>query len=67
LNDTHLDCFIYGDRDIYRPGDSIHMNTIVRTEDWKVMKDVPYEGESAFAFWERIPVIQENSGCSRVI
>ena len=40
-NDAHLDAFIYGDRDIYRPGDSVHMNTIVRTEDWKVMKDVP--------------------------
>ncbi|MFI5134279.1 MAG: alpha-2-macroglobulin, partial [Chitinophagales bacterium] len=41
LNDAHLDCFIYGDRDIYRPGDSVHMNTIIRTEDWQVMKDVP--------------------------
>jgi len=40
-NDAHLDAFIYGDRDIYRPGDSVHVNTVVRTEDWKVMKDVP--------------------------
>lgn len=40
-NDAHLDAFIYGDREIYRPGDSVHMNTVVRTEDWKVVKDVP--------------------------
>src|SRR5262249_16781369 len=40
-NDAHLDAFIYGDREIYRPGDSIHVNTVVRTEDWKVLKDIP--------------------------
>lgn len=43
MNDAHLDCFIYGDRDIYRPGDSIHFNTIIRTEDWQVVKDVPFK------------------------
>ncbi|MCY7409026.1 MAG: alpha-2-macroglobulin family protein [Chitinophagales bacterium] len=40
-NDANLDGFIYGDREIYRPGDSVHVNTVIRTNDWKVMKDIP--------------------------
>jgi uncharacterized protein YfaS (alpha-2-macroglobulin family) len=40
-NPAQLDAFIYGDRDIYRPGDSVHINTIIRTTDWKIQKDVP--------------------------
>jgi hypothetical protein len=43
MNDARLDCFIYSDRDIYRPGDSIHFNTIIRTEDWQVVRDVPFK------------------------
>lgn len=41
MNDAHLDAFIYGDREIYRPGDSVHVNTILRTDDWKILKDIP--------------------------
>ncbi|HUM46995.1 MAG TPA: MG2 domain-containing protein, partial [Chitinophagales bacterium] len=40
-NPAHLDAFMYGDRDIYRPGDSVHVNTVIRTTDWKIQKDVP--------------------------
>ncbi|MGB3075492.1 MAG: MG2 domain-containing protein, partial [Chitinophagales bacterium] len=40
-NDAHLDAFLYGDRDIYRPGDSIHVNAVIRTADWKIQKEVP--------------------------
>lgn len=40
-NDAGLDAFLYGDRDIYRPGDSVHVNAVVRTTDWKILKDVP--------------------------
>jgi uncharacterized protein YfaS (alpha-2-macroglobulin family) len=40
-NEAHLDAFIYGDRDIYRPGDSVHVNTILRTTDWKIQQDAP--------------------------
>ncbi|TGD83126.1 alpha-2-macroglobulin family protein [Hymenobacter wooponensis] len=27
--------FLYGDRDLYRPGDTIQTNTVIRTEDWQ--------------------------------
>ena len=35
------DVFIYTDRDIYRPGDTLYFNSIVRTFDWQAVKDVP--------------------------
>lgn len=41
LNDIPYDAFIYGDRDLYRPGDVIHLNTVVRTPDWKTVAGLP--------------------------
>ncbi|MCX6233365.1 MAG: MG2 domain-containing protein [Bacteroidetes bacterium] len=35
------DVFLYGGRDIYRPGDTVYFNTIVRTMDWKTERDIP--------------------------
>lgn len=35
------DVFVYGDRDLYRPGDTAHINTIMRTSRWEVVKDIP--------------------------
>lgn len=34
-------CFIYGDREIYRPGDSVFVNSIVRSKDWKPASGLP--------------------------
>ncbi|MFC6998898.1 alpha-2-macroglobulin family protein [Rufibacter roseus] len=38
---TPYDAFIYGDRDLYRPGDTVHVNTVVRTQDWKTVAGLP--------------------------
>ncbi|RLD68817.1 MAG: alpha-2-macroglobulin family protein, partial [Bacteroidetes bacterium] len=35
------DAFIYGDRDIYRPGETVHISTIIRDENWKVPGQIP--------------------------
>ncbi len=35
------DAFIYGDRDIYRPGETIHIATIIRDENWKAPAELP--------------------------
>ncbi len=40
-NSSGYDAFIYGEREIYRPGDTIHMNTVVRNQEWKPLKDAP--------------------------
>ena len=40
-NTSGYEAFIYGEREIYRPGDTMHMNTVVRTRDWQPLKDAP--------------------------
>ncbi len=40
-DNVNYDVFIYGDRDLYRPGDTAHINTIVRTPRWEVVRDIP--------------------------
>ncbi len=40
-DNVNYDVFIYGDRDLYRPGDTANINTIVRTPRWEVVRDIP--------------------------
>lgn len=40
-NATGQFAFLYGDRDLYRPGETVHLNTVVRDESWKPVADVP--------------------------
>ncbi|WP_428668491.1 alpha-2-macroglobulin family protein [Runella sp.] len=40
-NASGFEAFIYGDRDIYRPGETIHFNTVVRQQNWKSVGEVP--------------------------
>ncbi|MFD2718266.1 alpha-2-macroglobulin [Hymenobacter monticola] len=34
-NAAHYQAFLYGDRNLYRPGDTVRTNAVIRTEDWK--------------------------------
>ncbi|MCL2040456.1 MAG: MG2 domain-containing protein [Bacteroidales bacterium] len=36
-----FDVLMYGDRDLYRPGDSVHVNAIVRNWNFETVKDIP--------------------------
>ncbi len=38
---SEFDVFIYGDRKLYRPGDSVYANTIVRTLNWETPSSIP--------------------------
>lgn len=40
-NATGLQAFIYGERNMYRPGETIHLNTVVRNEQWQPVPKVP--------------------------
>jgi len=40
-NNIDYDVFIYGDRKLYRPGDSVFINTISRTIDWETAANIP--------------------------
>ena len=40
-NPTGFDAFVYGDRDIYRPGETIHFNTVIRSQTWQPASEIP--------------------------
>ncbi len=40
-NSTGLQAFLYGDREAYRPGETLHFNTIVRDSKWNAVTKVP--------------------------
>ena len=40
-NAPGLQAFIYGDRDLYRPGETIHFNTVIRNSKWEPVADLP--------------------------
>ena len=41
LNAANYDAYIYAERDIYRPGETIHLNSIVRTNEWNLPGEMP--------------------------
>ncbi|WP_337044099.1 alpha-2-macroglobulin family protein [Emticicia sp. 17c] len=40
-NASGYDAFVYGDRDIYRPGETINFNTVVRDSKWASAENIP--------------------------
>ena len=40
-NSTGLDAFIYGERDIYRPGERINFSVLIRDAQWESPGDIP--------------------------
>lgn len=40
-NPSGYEAFYYSEREIYRPGDTLHYNVIFRDREWKPVKDIP--------------------------
>lgn len=40
-NSAGLQAFIYGERELYRPDETMHLRTIVRDRDWQPLKGIP--------------------------
>ncbi|MFD2932421.1 alpha-2-macroglobulin family protein [Spirosoma flavum] len=40
-NKSGFDAFVYGDRNIYRPGETIHFNTVIRSQAWQSVGEIP--------------------------
>lgn len=40
-NSSGYQAYLYGERNLYRPGETIHLNTIVRDQKWKVPGQIP--------------------------
>jgi uncharacterized protein YfaS (alpha-2-macroglobulin family) len=41
FNEANLDAYIYGDREIYRPGETLNFNTVIRTNNWETPSEIP--------------------------
>lgn len=41
INSTGLDAYIYGERDIYRPGERVNFSVIIRDLQWKSPGEIP--------------------------
>ncbi len=41
LNALNYDVFVYGDRNLYRPGDSVFVNVLVRNKQWQTVDQMP--------------------------
>ncbi len=35
------EAFLYGDRNIYRPGETVYFNTIIRKQNWETVGEIP--------------------------
>ncbi|RYY54030.1 MAG: alpha-2-macroglobulin family protein [Chitinophagaceae bacterium] len=40
-NPSGLDAFVYSERDMYRPGETLHFSTVIRDKQWKSPGDLP--------------------------
>lgn len=40
-NSSGMQAFLYGDREIYRPGENVYVQTIVRNESWMPVSELP--------------------------
>ncbi len=48
INDQNYDLYLYGERDLYRPGETIHMAGIVRQFNWKKPESFPIKAKLSY-------------------
>ncbi|HEY2347976.1 MAG TPA: MG2 domain-containing protein [Puia sp.] len=60
LNATGLDAFIYPERDIYRPGETIHYSVIVRDYSWKSPGEIPVKLKFLFPNGKELKSFRKN-------
>lgn len=58
---TGLDVFIYGDRNIYRPGEKVYFNTIVRNNKWEAQADIPLKVKLIMPNGKEYSAIRKNT------
>jgi alpha-2-macroglobulin len=44
-NITGLQAFIYGERNLYRPGEQVNLSTIIRDNEWHITEKLPFKLE----------------------
>ncbi|TAE41693.1 MAG: alpha-2-macroglobulin family protein [Runella slithyformis] len=61
-NASGFEAFIYGERNIYRPGETIHFNTVVRKQNWQSPGSVPIKIRVLLPNGKELKVIRGNTG-----
>lgn len=41
MNASEMDAFLYAERDLYRPGETMHISTVIRDYDWQTISRIP--------------------------
>ncbi|HKR06329.1 MAG TPA: alpha-2-macroglobulin [Bacteroidia bacterium] len=59
-NPSGYQAFIYGDREIYRPGETVHINTILRKDQWQTVSDVPMKLKFLMPNGKELTTIKKN-------
>ncbi len=64
-NSTGLDAFIYGERDIYRPGETMHAAVISTGQTMATHSGCSGENEVPVTQWKRTDYGSQNTECTR--
>ena len=60
LNPTGLDAFIYPERDIYRPGETINYSAVIRDYSWKSPGEIPLKIKFLYPNGKEFKAIRKN-------
>ncbi len=60
INASGLDVYMYGPRDIYRPGETIYYTGIIRTPDWKIPDNPLYILKWRYPNGKEISTLRKN-------
>ncbi|MBC6492128.1 alpha-2-macroglobulin [Flavihumibacter stibioxidans] len=60
LNTTGLDAFVYGERDIYRPGEKLNFALVVRDYQWKIPGEIPLKFKFLFPTGKEMKSFRKN-------
>ncbi len=58
-NSTGLDAFIYGERNMYRPGETMHVAVVLRDKNWQPIVDVPIKIKFSFPNGKELATIHK--------
>ncbi|HEU4573427.1 MAG TPA: MG2 domain-containing protein, partial [Chitinophagaceae bacterium] len=59
-NPAGLDAFVYAERDIYRPGETVNFSVIIRNREWKTPGDLPVKLKFLFPDGKEMKTFRKN-------
>ncbi len=66
-NTSGFEAFIYGDRDIYRPGETLHFNTIIRKNNWESVGEIPVKVRLLLPNGKEFKIFKKNTNAQGAV